>query len=141
MLVGIALSAPATAFLSARLDGRRLLRRTAVVEAALRVAMFLLLLGGAPIGLIAGVVLLTNVVAWTGYAGMRAEVAAVDSRASAMTRYAVCIAAIEAVGVATAALLPVGGRGVVSGEPAESPSSSSTQRPCSRRSPLPAVRS
>ena len=115
MLVGIALSAPATAFLSARLDGRRLLQRTAVVEAALRVAMFLLLLGGAPIGLIAGVVLLTNVVAWTGYAGMRAEVAAVDSRAAAMTRYAVCIAAIEALGVATAALLPVGERGVVSG--------------------------
>jgi len=32
-----------------------------------------------------------------------------------MTRYAVCIAAIEAVGVATAALLPVGTQGVVSG--------------------------
>jgi hypothetical protein len=115
MLVGIALSAPATAFASARLDGRRLLQSTAVVEAALRVGMFLLLLAGAPIGLIAGVVLVTNVVAWTGYAGMRAEVAAVDSRASAMTRYAVCIAAIEAVGMATAALLPVGPDGVVSG--------------------------
>ena len=32
-----------------------------------------------------------------------------------MTRYAVCIAAIEAVGVATAALLPVGREGSSSG--------------------------
>jgi hypothetical protein len=115
MLAGIALSAPATGYLSARLDGRRLLQRTAIVEAALRVSMFVLLLAGAPIALIAAVVLVTNIVAWTGYAGMRAEVAAVDSRASAMTRYAVCIAAIEAVGAATAALLPVGDREVVAG--------------------------
>jgi hypothetical protein len=115
MLVGIALSAPATGYLSARLDGKRLLQRTAILEAGLRVSMFVLLLADAPIGLIAAVVLVTNVVAWTGYAGMRAEVAAVDARASAMTRYAVCIAAIEAVGAATAALLPVGADEVVTG--------------------------
>ena len=68
MLVGVALSAPATAFLSARLDGRRLLRGPRSSRCCCAIAMFLLLLGGAPIGLIAGVVLLTNVVAWTGYA-------------------------------------------------------------------------
>ena len=115
MLGGVALSAPATAYLSTRLDGKGLLQSTAVVEAVLRTAMFLLLLEGAPIALTAAVVTLTNVVAWSGYAGMRAEVAAADSRASALTRYAVCIAAIEAIGAATAALLPVGPAGTVTG--------------------------
>ena len=38
MLVGVALSAPATARLSWRLDGRALLRVTAATEAVLRVA-------------------------------------------------------------------------------------------------------
>jgi hypothetical protein len=48
----------------------------------------------------------SNVVAWTGYAGMRAEVAAADPRGVAMTWYMVAVAAIEAAGTATAALLP-----------------------------------
>jgi Pyridoxal-dependent decarboxylase, pyridoxal binding domain len=57
----------------------------------------------------------TNVVAWTGYAGMRAEVAAADPRGAAMTWYMVAVAAIEAAGTATAALLPTGPTGLVSG--------------------------
>lgn len=115
MLVGVALSAPATAFLSSRLDGRRLLQATAVAEAALRIGTFGLLLQGAPIALVAAAVGITNVLAWTGYAGMRAEVAAVDRRAAAMTWYVVSIASIEAAGAAVGALLPVGAGGTVTG--------------------------
>jgi hypothetical protein len=115
MLVGVALSAPVTARLSARIDGRALLRTTAAIEATLRVGTFGLLLAGVPLPLIAVAVVASNVVAWTGYAGMRAEVAAADPRGSAMTWYMVAVAAIEAAGIATAALLPVGPDGLVGG--------------------------
>ena len=115
MLVGVALSAPVAARLSARLDGRELLRLTCVTEAGLRVGTFALLLAGAPLVAVAVAVAASNVVAWTGYAGMRAEVAAADRRGSAMTWYMVAVAAIEAAGTATAALLPVGPGGLVSG--------------------------
>ena len=47
MLVGVALSAPVAARLSARLDGRALLRVTCVTESVLRVGTFTLLLAGA----------------------------------------------------------------------------------------------
>jgi hypothetical protein len=115
MLVGVALSAPAAARLSARLDGRALLRVTCVTEAALRVGTFALLLAGTPLVVVAVAVTASNVVAWTGYAGMRAEVAAADPRGAAMTWYMVTVAAIEAAGTATAALLPTGPSGLVSG--------------------------
>jgi hypothetical protein len=115
MLVGVALSAPVAARLSARLDGRALLRATAAAEAALRVGTFALLLAGTPLAVVAAAVAASNVVAWTGYAGMRAEVAAADPRGAAMTWYMVAVAAIEAAGTATAALLPTGPGGLVSG--------------------------
>jgi hypothetical protein len=115
MLVGVALSAPAAARLSGRLDGRALLRVTAATEALLRVGTFALLLAGTPLPLVAVAVAASNVVAWTGYAGMRAEVAAADPRGAAMTWYMVAVAAIEAAGIATAALLPTGPDGLVSG--------------------------
>jgi hypothetical protein len=115
MLVGVALSAPVAARLSARLDGRALLRVTCVTEAALRVGTFVLLLTGVPLAAVAAAVAASNVVAWTGYAGMRAEVAAADPRGVAMTWYMVTVAAIEAAGTATAALLPTGPTGLVSG--------------------------
>jgi MFS family permease len=115
MLVGVALSAPVAARLSARLDGRELLRVTCVSEAALRIGTFALLLAGAPLAVVVVAVAASNVVAWTGYAGMRAEVAAADPRGSAMTWYMVAVAAIEAAGTATAALLPTGPGGLVSG--------------------------
>jgi hypothetical protein len=111
MLCGVALSAPAAARLSARLDGRALLRVTAVTEACLRVGTFALLLSGVPLVAVAAAVAASNVVAWTGYAGMRAEVAAADPRGAAMTWYMVAVAAIEAAGTATAALLPTGPEG------------------------------
>jgi hypothetical protein len=115
MLVGVALSAPVAARLSARLDGRALLRVTCVTEAALRVGTFVLLLTGVPLAVVAAAVAASNVVAWTGYAGMRAEVAAADPRGVAMTWYMVTVAAIEAAGTATAALLPTAPTGLVSG--------------------------
>ena len=115
MLVGVALSAPVASRLSTRLDGRALLRITCVTESVLRVATFALLLAGAPLPVVAAAVAVSNVVAWTGYAGMRAEVAAADPRGAAMTWYMVAVAAIEAAGTATAALLPTGPAGLVSG--------------------------
>ena len=115
MLVGVALSAPVAARLSTRLDGRALLRVTCATESVLRVATFALLLAGAPLLLVAVAVAASNVVAWTGYAGMRAEVAAADPRGAAMTWYMVAVAAIEAAGTATAALLPTGPTGLVTG--------------------------
>jgi hypothetical protein len=118
MLVGIALSAPFAGLVAARLDGRRLLRSTAVAEAALRGGVFALLLLGLPVPVLAVLVVVTNVVAWTGYAGMRAEIAAESEgrrRTRALTWYAGGIAAIEAAGAAVAALLPVGPEGTVTG--------------------------
>jgi MFS family permease len=115
MLVGVALSAPVAARLSVRLDGRALLRLTCVTESVLRVGTFALLLAGTPLVVVAVAVTASNVVAWTGYAGMRAEVAATDPRGAAMTWYMVAVAAIEAAGTATAALLPTGPAGLVSG--------------------------
>jgi hypothetical protein len=115
MLCGVALSAPVAARLSTHLDGRALLRVTATTEAGLRIGTFVLLLAGAPLAVVAAAVAASNVVAWTGYAGMRAEVAAADPRGAAMTWYMVAVAAIEAAGTATAALLPTGPGGLVSG--------------------------
>jgi hypothetical protein len=115
MLVGVALSAPAAARLSARIDGRALLRSTATCEAVLRFGTFALLLAGAPLPAVAVAVAAMNVVAWTGYAGMRAEVAAADPRGAAMTWYMVTVATVEAAGTAVAALLPTGAAGTVGG--------------------------
>lgn len=113
MLIGVALSAPVAGRVAARADGRGLLRGTAVAEAVLRVATFAAMVAGAPLPLIAAGVVVLYVVSWTGYAGMRAEVAAVDSRAAAMTWYAVSILSIEAVGTAAAAVLPAGADGTL----------------------------
>ncbi len=107
MLVGVALSAPVAGRLSVLLEGRRLLRGTAGLEAVLRVGVFVLLIGHAPLLLLAGCVSLMNVTAWTGYAAMRAEVAAASPGSSALTWYGAGVAAVEAVGAAFAALLPL----------------------------------
>jgi hypothetical protein len=106
MLVGVALSAPAATAMSRRLDGRRLLRLAASVEAVLRVGVLLLVAVDGPLWLLAGCVGAMNVVAWTGYAGMRAEVAAAGNGATGLTWYGTVVASVEAVGVATAALVP-----------------------------------
>jgi len=109
MLAGVALSAPATAWLAPRLGTGTLLRATAAVEALLRVASFLLLLSGAPVAVLAVVVVVMYVAGLAGYAGMRAEVSAAsppDRAAATMTLFVVAILAVEAAGVASAALLP-----------------------------------
>src|SRR3954470_14991260 len=108
MLVGVALSAPAATWMSQRLDGRRLLRTAGGVEALLRVSVIAMLAGGAPVWMLAACVASMNVVAWTGYAGMRAEVAAVSDGAKGITWYGTVVAAVEAVGVAAGALVPLG---------------------------------
>jgi hypothetical protein len=111
----VVLAAPAATWLSRRLPGRALLTVTAGVEVALRVGTLAALLAGWPVSVIAAAVLVQNVAAWTGYAGMRAEVAAVDQRPAAMTRYVMGIAAVEAAGAGLAALLPIGPGGAIDG--------------------------
>src|SRR6266511_4114016 len=109
MLVGVALSAPATAWLSPRLGAGALLRTTSGVEAALRVASFALLLAGAPVAVVAGVVVVMYASGLACYAGMRAEVSAASPPgrvAATMTLFVTAILAVEAGGVASAALLP-----------------------------------
>src|SRR4051812_42298137 len=96
MLVGVALSAPAATWMSQRLDGRRLLRTAGGVEALLRVSVIAMLAGGAPVWMLAACVTSMNVVAWTGYAGMRAEGAAVSDGAKGITWYGTVVAAVEA---------------------------------------------
>jgi hypothetical protein len=108
MLGGVVLSAPVTGWLSRRLPGRDLLRTAAGAEVVLRFGVLGGLIVGAPPAVIAAAVVVMHVAAWAGFAGMRAEVSAVDASARSMTRYAVCIAGVEAAGTALAALLPVG---------------------------------
>jgi hypothetical protein len=105
MLVGVALSAPFTRWVTARVDGRALLRGLAVSEGICRAAVLLLLLASAPRPVLAALVLVMNVWAWTGYAAMRAEVNAMESGSVSLTRYALCIAGAEALASAAAALL------------------------------------
>jgi hypothetical protein len=107
MLSGVALSAPVATRLARWLDGRGLLRGAASVESVLRVAVFILLVADAPTFVLACCVCAMNVMAWTGYAGMRAEVSAVSPGTAALTWYGAGVAAIEAVGAAAAALLPL----------------------------------
>ncbi len=106
MLMGVALSAPVAGWMASVLSGRRLLRVAAAAEGALRVSVFMLLFTDAPVWLLALCISTMNITAWTGYAGMRAEVAAVSSGAKALTWYGTIVAAVEAVGVALAAFLP-----------------------------------
>ncbi|RFU18978.1 hypothetical protein [Geodermatophilus marinus] len=108
MLVGVALSAPVAGRMARWLDGRLLLRTAAGAEMVLRAAVVGLVLGDAPVLLVALCVGAMNLTAWTGYAGMRAEVAAARPGASALTWYGSLVAAAEAAGVALAALLPLG---------------------------------
>jgi hypothetical protein len=115
MLAGVVLAAPAATWLSRRLPGRVLLTVTAGVEVVLRVGTLAALLAGWPVLVVAAGVLVQNVAAWTGFAAMRAEVAAVDARAPAMTRYVMGIAAVEAAGAGLAALLPIGPGGAIDG--------------------------
>lgn len=107
MLVGVALSAPVAGRVAARADGRLLLQTVTGVEMGLRAALALLVLSEAPLLLLVLCIGATNVTAWTGYAAMRAEVAAVRPGPAALTWYGTAVAAVEAGGVALAALFTV----------------------------------
>ncbi len=133
MLVGVALSAPVAGRVAARLDGRRLLGTVTVVELGLRVT----LAAARPVAgarcccwsLCVGVM---NITAWTGYAAMRAEVAAVRPGPAALTWYGTGVAAVEAGGVALAAFLtvdPAARHGVLVGS-SWSPTCSGSCPPC-----------
>ena len=117
MLAGVVLSAPVTGWLSRRVGGRTLLRGAAGIEFVLRLGVLCGLIAGLPSGLIASSVVVMHVAAWVGFAGMRAEVSAVDASPRSMTRYALCVAAVEAAGTGLAALLPIGPDGVPTGWP------------------------
>jgi hypothetical protein len=109
MLVGVVLSAPVTGRLARHLHGRTLLLLAGGTEGLLRVATLAALLAGCDGKLIAAGIVLMHIAAYAGFAAMRAEVAAVDARPQAMTRYALSIAAVEAAGAGVAALLPLHG--------------------------------
>jgi hypothetical protein len=115
MLLGVALSSPTAAWLTRHVHGRHLLQGTAVTEALLRVWTLALLFMEAPLYVVAVCVLLTNVIAWVSYAGMRAEVARARAGAIAMTRYVAVIVAVEAVGTTIGALLPIVTNGHIDG--------------------------
>src|SRR3954471_3426477 len=117
MLVGVVLSAPVTGWLSQHVSGRLLLRGAAILEFLLRIGVLLGLIAGAPSWLVAAGVVVMHISAWAGFAGMRAEVNAVDASPRAMTRYALCIAAVEAAGTGLGALLPAGPDGYPTGWP------------------------
>lgn len=107
MFCGVALSAPAAGWLTAHLEGRSVLLVTAAAESILRGLTLSLLFWGAPVPVVASCVLVTSVLAWTGYAGMRAEVALASRQAGSMTRYVALALTAEAMGASAAALLPV----------------------------------
>lgn len=114
MLIGVTLSAPVTAWLAARVDGRGLLWGTAAGEAVLRALSFGALLLGLPVPAVAVMVLLSNILAWAGFAGMRAEVDAADGGAGSLSAYTALIAAAESGGAFVAAALPTGADGALS---------------------------
>ncbi|MFF5081360.1 hypothetical protein ACFY36_30300 [Actinoplanes sp. NPDC000266] len=108
MLVGTVLSAPAAGWLSSRLNGRALLRTAAGVELPMRFLVLFGVVAGLPAWLVAALILIMHTAAWAGYAGLRAEVTAVDASPRTMTRFVICIVSVEAAGTALAALLPSG---------------------------------
>ena len=105
----------------------------------MRVSVFALLFLDVGVWWLAACVVVMNITAWTGYAGMRAEVAAVAPGPAALTLYGTGVAAVEALGAASAALLPASilQRHVDDGRRA---SSSSTCSRCCRRCWLPVGR-
>ena len=106
MLSGTALAAPVASRLADRLNGRQLLRCVGALEACLRVLVVGLLLTAAPVPALLVCVVAMNVTAWTGYAGMRAEVVAIAPGPRPLTVYCTGVAALEAIGAAFAVIVP-----------------------------------
>jgi hypothetical protein len=114
MFVGVALSAPVAARLTAWFDGRRTLQLTAAVEGVLRVGTLAMLYWSAPLSVVFAAVLVMNIAAWIGFAGMRTEVAATGAGVDGMTGYLAFTLGLEAVGTCLGALLPITAKGLVS---------------------------
>lgn len=107
MLIGVGLSAPFSHWLAQRASAAATLRLLAVCEGGCRLALFALLLLDLPVALMALVTCLMNVLAWAGFAAMRAEM--VRARPAGppgkpLTWYAVGIGSSEAVFAAGASL-------------------------------------
>jgi hypothetical protein len=106
MLVGVALSAPFSAWRSPRLSPRTLLRRLAVAEGACRVGLFACLWLAPQRLLLVALIVVMNTLAWTAFAAMRSEVARAEQAAgNSLTHYAIAIAASEALAAGAASLL------------------------------------
>lgn len=116
MLCGVALSAPVAGWVTQRLSGRHTLQVTAAVECLLRAGTLALLYWDFPVPLLTVMVLASHVVAWTGYAAMRAEIAAAGRHESAMTTYVAVIVTAEAVGASIGAVLPITGHGAIAAQ-------------------------
>ena len=114
MFLGVALSAPVAARLTAWFDGRRTLQYTAGVEGVLRVGTLAMLYWNAPLSVVFVCVLVMNVAAWIGFAGMRTEVAVTGAGVDGMTGYLAFTLGLEAVGTCLGALLPITHEGLVS---------------------------
>jgi hypothetical protein len=111
MLVGVALSAPFSAWLSSRLSPRDLLRLLAVGEGACRLGLFVFLWLDVGPWLMAPLAAGLNVLAWSAFAAMRAEVSRAEhaehtgDSGRSLTRYAVGIASSEALAAGAASML------------------------------------
>ncbi len=120
-LVGMALAAPFSAWLSSRCSPRHLLQRLAVAEALTRASLFAIMAVGGAAEMMAPIVVLTNMIAWTAYAAMRAQVSQAGTSGdvsaagtvngandgAGLTWYAAAILASEAVAAGGASLLIV----------------------------------
>jgi hypothetical protein len=111
MLIGVALSAPFSAVLARCLSPRAVLRTLAVSEAGCRLSLFILVIAHAPASVIAPLIVVMNVFAWSGFAAMRSEAARTERTqggGASLTAYVVAIAASEALATAAASMI-VGG--------------------------------
>ena len=116
-LVGVAVSGPVSARLAGRLSPRDLLRVLAVAEGVCRVGLFGLFWVQAPSAVLALLVAVMNVLAWSAFAAMRTEVSraqdgpgAARARADGgagrlLTMYAVAILSSEALATGLASLV------------------------------------
>jgi hypothetical protein len=109
MLAGIVLAAPVIAALRRRASNRTALRAMSISEAALR-GLLVVMIGTATSSvLVALLVVVLNVAAWSGYACMRTEVLAHSdsNRSESLGWYGGLILAAEGLGAALAAMVPL----------------------------------
>ena len=106
MLTETALSAPVPSQPSVWLGGRQLLCTADATATVLWMSVLGVLSRDVSMWPLAVCRAAINVTAWTGYAGMRAEVAAIAPSPKTITWYGTGVAAVEALGAAAAVLVP-----------------------------------